>query len=191
MRVIAGKHRGRKLIPPADDATRPITDRVKQSLFDRLSSADVVEGAVVLDVFAGTGSMGIECLSRGAEHVTFVEKSFDPRKKLAENLHALQEEENAQVIEGNALSPAMVDVLPKRSYTLIFLDPPYPLVADESRALRLWNVAEKIAEVSEQGATMILRTQRDQHAPELAHFIGPDSHTYGTMALHFYRRIDS
>ena len=64
MRIIAGEFGGRKLLPPPSERTRPITDRAKQSLFDALG--DRVEGALVLDAFAGTGSIGLECLSRGA-----------------------------------------------------------------------------------------------------------------------------
>lgn len=188
MRVIAGRHRGRRLIAPKDETTRPITDRVKQSLFDRLVSADIVEGAVVLDVFAGTGSMGIECLSRGAQHVTFVEKSFDPRRKLSENLATLRETQNTAIIAGNALSIALVDSLPRNDYTLIFLDPPYPLVSDESKARRLWNMAETLAKVVANDATMILRTQRETSPPEIAGFREPNSWTYGTMTLHCYQR---
>ena len=67
MRMIAGKHRGRKLLPPVGDVTRPVTDRVKQSLFDILSPS--ISEANVYDCFAGTGSMGLECLSRGAKSV--------------------------------------------------------------------------------------------------------------------------
>ncbi|MHC4996742.1 MAG: RsmD family RNA methyltransferase, partial [Planctomycetota bacterium] len=75
MRIIAGDHRGRRLLgPEGKNTTRPITDRVKVSLFDRLAAAGRIEGAVVLDLFSGTGSMGLECLSRGARHVTFVDR---------------------------------------------------------------------------------------------------------------------
>ena len=66
MRIIAGEFKGRQLLAPTGDATRPITDRAKQSLFDIL--APHIDGAVVYDCFAGTGSMGLECLSRGAAH---------------------------------------------------------------------------------------------------------------------------
>src|SRR5688572_1371831 len=71
VRIIAGEFRGRRLLAPKTDATRPITDRVKQSLFDIL--APVIPESVVYDTFAGTGSMGLECLSRGAAGVTFFE----------------------------------------------------------------------------------------------------------------------
>ena len=72
MRIIAGTHRGRTLLgPEGDDVTRPITDRVKENLFNRLHSLGVIGYGRVLDVFAGTGSMGLEALSRGATHCTF------------------------------------------------------------------------------------------------------------------------
>ena len=71
MRIIAGEFRGRRLLPPTGDNTRPITDRAKQSLFDIL--APLIPNSVVYDCFAGTGSMGLECLSRGAKLTTFFE----------------------------------------------------------------------------------------------------------------------
>ena len=87
MRIIAGEFRGRKLLPPDGDATRPITDRVKQSLFDILNPK--IEGSVVLDVFAGTGSMGLECLSRGARQASFFEKDRSAVERLNRNLQTL------------------------------------------------------------------------------------------------------
>ena len=83
MRIIAGMHRGRKLLAPEGDVTRPITDRVKQSLFDILSP--MREEAVVYDCFAGTGSMGLECLSRGAAAVTFFEADRSALSRLKKN----------------------------------------------------------------------------------------------------------
>ena len=80
MRIIAGEFRGRKLIPPQGDATRPITDRVKQSLFDILTPR--IDGARIYDLFAGTGSMGLECLSRGAAHSTFFEADRSALERL-------------------------------------------------------------------------------------------------------------
>ena len=88
MRIIAGTHRGRRILPPATDSTRPITDRVKQSLFDLL--APRIEGAQVLDLFAGTGSMGLESLSRGAAHATFFESDRSAVKLLRQNIDALK-----------------------------------------------------------------------------------------------------
>src|SRR5947207_11069089 len=87
MRIIAGEFRSRKILPPASDVTRPITDRVKQSLFDILNPH--IEGAIVYDCFAGTGSMGLECLSRGAKHVTFFESDKSAARLLKKNIGSL------------------------------------------------------------------------------------------------------
>src|SRR3954463_10464834 len=84
MRIIAGEFRGRKLLAPEGDITRPITDRVKQSLFDILTPE--IEGAKVYDLFAGTGSMGLECLSRGAKHSTFFESDRSAVTRLKKNI---------------------------------------------------------------------------------------------------------
>src|SRR5689334_22888118 len=87
MRIIAGEFRSRTILPPATGATRPITDRVKQSLFDILSPR--IEGARVYDCFAGTGSMGLECVSRGAVHATFFEADRSAAALLRKNIATL------------------------------------------------------------------------------------------------------
>ncbi|MGZ3303586.1 MAG: RsmD family RNA methyltransferase, partial [Isosphaeraceae bacterium] len=87
MRIIAGEFGGRKILPPLTETTRPITDRAKQSLFDTLG--DRIDGADVLDAFAGTGSMGLECLSRGARRVVFVERDRGALLHLRKNIVAL------------------------------------------------------------------------------------------------------
>lgn len=190
MRIIAGTHRGRPLISPRGDATRPITDRVKQSLFDKLASAGALESAVVLDVFAGTGSMGIECLSRGAAHATFVEKHPDALERLRENIALLRETERSRIIEGNALSTSLADALPRKDYTLLFIDPPYAMVTDEPKAQRLWKVLEKLRESCAPDAKLILRLEAHRPAPALAGWGGPDSAGYGSMALHLFHAAD-
>ena len=96
MRIIAGTHRGRQILAPENDATRPITDRVKQSLFDVLSPR--IPGAVVLDLFAGTGSMGLECLSRGAERVVFFESNRSAVQLLRRNLTELTLTDRSMVL---------------------------------------------------------------------------------------------
>src|SRR5215213_11146140 len=99
MRIIAGEFRGRRLLPPEGaDVTRPITDRVKQSLFDIL--APDIEGARVLDLFAGTGSMGLESLSRGAAHATFFEADRSAAKRLRRNIDTLKVGAASEVVTG-------------------------------------------------------------------------------------------
>src|SRR6476661_2428488 len=99
MRIISGEFRGRTIHPPATDATRPITDRVKQSLFDILSPD--IEGAVVYDCFAGTGSMGLECLSRGAVKAVFFEQDRSALALLRRNIETLGVAKRSQVVPGD------------------------------------------------------------------------------------------
>jgi hypothetical protein len=99
MRIIAGEFRGRKLLPPPGDATRPVTDRVKQSLFDILTP--LLDGARVYDCFSGTGSMGLECLSRGAAHATFFDADRGALAALKTNISTLHVEPRSTVIAGD------------------------------------------------------------------------------------------
>src|SRR5437016_8160373 len=97
MRIIAGEFRSRQLLAPRSDATRPITDRAKQSLFDILQPD--LPGAIVYDCFAGTGSMGLECLSRGAAHVTFFESDRSAVALLRKNIATLGVSDRSTVID--------------------------------------------------------------------------------------------
>src|SRR5277367_2360417 len=99
MRIIAGEFRGRKLLGPEGDQTRPITDRVKQSVFDVLTPR--LPDAVVYDLFAGTGSMGLECLSRGCRFVTFFESDRSALKLLEKNISILAVKDRARVVGGD------------------------------------------------------------------------------------------
>src|SRR6187549_2551889 len=99
MRIIAGEFRSRQLLAPKTDATRPITDRVKQSLFDIL--APEIPDAQVYDCFAGTGSMGLECLSRGAAHATFFEADRSAVVRLKKNIATLGVEGRSAVVAGD------------------------------------------------------------------------------------------
>ncbi len=100
MRIIAGEFRSRVLLPPEDAATtRPITDRVKQSLFDILTP--LLEDAVVYDCFAGTGSMGLECLSRGATRAHFFEADRSALQRLKKNIASLAVEARSTVVPGD------------------------------------------------------------------------------------------
>src|SRR5436189_6453447 len=123
MRIIAGKFRSRKIFAPQSDATRPITDRVKQSLFDIL--APRIEGSHVYDCFAGTGSMGLECLSRGAEHVTFFEADRGAIARLREHVDSLAVAEASKVIAGDLFDWFKTAPPPELRVEQIFLDPRY------------------------------------------------------------------
>ncbi|MGE5612342.1 MAG: 16S rRNA (guanine(966)-N(2))-methyltransferase RsmD, partial [Bacillota bacterium] len=122
MRIIAGEFRGRKLLPPEGDTTRPITDRVKQSLFDIVTP--LLPGAVVYDCFSGTGSMGLEALSRGAAHATFLESDRSALLRLRQNIETLKVADRSEVVAGD-LFKWFATTIPSRRVDLIFLDPPY------------------------------------------------------------------
>lgn len=128
MRIIGGAHRGRALtaVGKGDAAAhlRPTTDRVRESLFNVLAGGygDPVSGARVLDVFAGTGALGLEALSRGAAHVCFVENGRKAQKILAGNIALLRAAAQVQVVRHDA---RRLGDNPDTGYDLIFLDPPY------------------------------------------------------------------
>ena len=126
MRIIAGTARGRKLADlGAGDAAarlRPTSDRVRESLFNMLASRGVIEGAEVLDLFAGTGALGLEALSRGAARVRFVENGRAALGLLDRNIAILDAAEQASVLRRDACALGDNDGAPA---TLVFLDPPY------------------------------------------------------------------
>ena len=126
MRIIAGRHRGRRLVAPTGPATRPTADRVRQALFDMLWHAPwagraAVDGARVLDAFAGTGALGLEALSRGAAQATFLETDRTALQALRANVEACREAERCVVLPADATKPPRAPA----PCTLAFLDPPY------------------------------------------------------------------
>lgn len=120
MRVISGTARGKKLLSLEGLDTRPTTDRVKESMFNIVMP--YVRGAKALDLFAGSGALGIEALSRGAAACTFVESGRDAADIIRKNLDGTHLSGSGKLIEGDVL--AFLDRT-KESYSLIFLDPPY------------------------------------------------------------------
>lgn len=122
MRIIAGKWRGRKLVAPKTDATRPTADRTRETLFSMLTSRlGTFEGLSVADLFAGTGALGLEALSRGAGHCLFVENDEPVARVLRANIDTLAAATQAKIVRGSVLTlgPA------REVYDLILLDPPY------------------------------------------------------------------
>jgi 16S rRNA (guanine966-N2)-methyltransferase len=128
MRVIAGEFRSRRLKSIPGDATRPTPDRLRETLFDILAPS--IEGATFLDAYAGTGSVGIEALSRGAAHAWFLERNRVALETIRENLAALQLEARATVVTG-----LVALTLPRYAAHIVFLDPPYDLEREYSTVL--------------------------------------------------------
>lgn len=125
MRVVSGDLGGRKLVTPDGSDTRPTSDRVREAMFNSLFSLDAIEGARVLDAFAGSGALGIEALSRGALHATFVETGRNALAALRENLETLQLGAQGRVVPGDALAHLERTAAEGSHYDLVLLDPPY------------------------------------------------------------------
>ncbi len=141
MRVVAGEFRGRKLSAPAGDTTRPTTDRVREAVFNSLDSMDLLDDAVVVDLFAGSGAMGIEALSRGAARCTFVERDRAALQALRANLSTLGLDNRTTVVTSDVLAwvPSM------RGVDLAIIDPPYTFDGWE-RLLELLQVSYALCE---------------------------------------------
>jgi len=126
MRIVGGTFKGRVIHAPAGRDVRPTTDRARESLFNILAHSYQPHefqliGARVLDLCAGTGALGLEALSRGASHVTFVEKNAVARAALAHNIRTMQAEDSVHVVKGDATHLPQAPI----ACGLVFLDPPY------------------------------------------------------------------
>jgi 16S rRNA (guanine966-N2)-methyltransferase len=162
MRIVAGAWRGRVLRAPPGDTTRPTADRVRQALFDMLLHApwggrESIEGARVLDLFAGTGALGLEALSRGAAFATFIEHDRAALAALRANVAMLGTDRRCAVLAADALTIGMLAASSAAPCSLIFLDPPYG--ADMvPRALGHMTARGWIAP----GALIVAETARDE-----------------------------
>jgi len=161
MRIIAGQWRGRTLIAPESGSVRPTADRARQAIFDMLWHApwagrEVIEGALVLDVFAGTGALGLEALSRGAGRVVFIENGAEALAALRRNIARVRAATRTDILARDATAPGRAT----RPAGLVFLDPPYAqgLVPQAMAALRAggWLVP---------GALVIAETGRTEESP--------------------------
>jgi 16S rRNA (guanine966-N2)-methyltransferase len=123
MRIISGKFKSLKLISPPTSSTRPTSDRAREAIFNIINSlqVDALQGARVLDAFAGTGALGLEALSRGASHIVFMESNPLTARTIKENCVKMRADAQCTIIIGDATKP------PKspQPMNLVFLDPPY------------------------------------------------------------------
>ncbi len=123
MRIIAGEAKGRRIRAPRGRATRPMRDFVREAIFSMLGERTA--GSRVLDLFAGTGSLGLEALSRGAEEAVFVERGREPGRIIKENLDMLGMADRGRVVRADILDYLRKARFPQRPFNLIFVDPPY------------------------------------------------------------------
>src|SRR6478735_6294040 len=175
MRVIAGSYGGRRLQAPAGLDTRPTSDRVREALFSILGERIV--DASVLDLFAGSGALGIEALSRGAKDATFVDSAAPAIRAIGANLEALGAD--AIVVRAEARRFLGGASRAGRSYDLVFLDPPYRLATSLGRDL-----SAALAAVLAPGGTMV--AESDRRAPLEIDLPLEDERRYGDTLIRIH-----
>jgi len=185
MRIVGGRHRGRRLLAPPGEAVRPTSDRAREAMFNilahgRLAAAgSPLAEAAVLDAFAGTGALGLEALSRGAAEAVFLEKDRAALAFLHKNIEALGEGARCRVIPGDATHPPRAIA----GCTLAFLDPPYQS-ALAAPALQALEGAGWFA----LGALAVIELAAREELSPPAGFVPVDERVYGAARLAFLRR---
>jgi 16S rRNA (guanine966-N2)-methyltransferase len=181
MRIIAGHLKGRRLLAPRGSAVRPTSDALRETLFNVLG--ETVAGARVLDAYAGTGALGLEALSRGARHVTFVERHRMTAGVIDRNVAALGVQNACAIIRADfAASPhgAARPAWAQPGFDLVLLDPPYD-------AADLAGLVERAAPLLVPGGRLVLEHSRRRESPELATGVRRTRVlTAGDSALSFY-----
>lgn len=184
MRIIAGSRRGMNLLGPDTRDTRPITDRVKEALFSVLYKYDVIEEGVVGDLFCGTGSMGLESISRGAKHVTFVEQSAKVVNILKRNIEKARFEQESKVMRGDVFKMGAPVGPDDEKYNLVFVDPPYVMAEDCGEGSRLATLLELLCtQLADGGIVSVRAHKRTVLLDEYADLKVIDRRSWGTMGI--------
>ena len=188
MRIVAGRHRGRRLLAPPGETVRPTSDRAREALFNILSHGQLAAegipfaGAAVLDAFAGTGAVGLEALSRGAGEAAFIEQDREALATLRQNIAALGEDVHSRIVSGDAPRPPRAP----SAYALAFLDPPYRSGLAPAALTALdgagWLAPESLAVIE-------LAAREELTLP--AGFFLLDERVYGVARLLFLRRVET
>lgn len=181
MRIIAGTHRGRRIAAPAGDATRPTADRVREAMFSIIGP---VEGLDVLDLFAGSGALGLEALSRGAASATLVERARPAVASIRANVDALGLEDRARVVARDWRSAVAAERAAGRTFGLCLLDPPYSLT--DRVVAQLGALLEPL--VAAPGIVVIeYSAARPPPEPSGLEIVSRTDRTYGDTALSVMR----
>ncbi len=192
MHIGSGYMRGRKILSPPEMATRPMTSMVKKSLFSIVLASGNLEGGIVLDLYSGTGTLGLESLSCGAKHCYFAERDRHALNRLKRNIETCEVGENSTVWAGN-IETRLVDWLADRPagepVDIAFVDPPYPSVRQWSWDKMIERIFEPLAAVLSAGGLVVLRLPDDVETPQQ---LGPlrcqREKKYGQMIIGFYSK---
>ncbi|MBV9374914.1 MAG: 16S rRNA (guanine(966)-N(2))-methyltransferase RsmD [Alphaproteobacteria bacterium] len=188
MRIVGGRHRGRRLLAPPGATVRPTSDRAREALFNILSHGRpaaegiAVGGAAALDAFAGTGALGLEALSRGAAEAVFIEQDREALAILRRNIATLGEEVRSRVVPGDATRPPHAP----SACGLVFLDPPYR----SGLAAAALGALEAAGWLTPAALAVVELAAREELVPP-AGFILLDERVYGAGRLAFLRRTET
>jgi 16S rRNA (guanine(966)-N(2))-methyltransferase RsmD len=184
-RIVAGAYGGRRIATPAGDDTRPTSDRVREAMFSALDAANVLFGRRFLDLYAGSGAIGLEAASRGAEHVLLVESDPKAARIIRENVALLRAASVATISAGKVATTLSGGPLGGR-YDVVFADPPYKMPETEITAML---AALVDGDWLNPGATIVI--ERSKRTPEpswVEGITGDRSRRYGETVLWYGRR---
>jgi len=160
MRIISGNLRGKKILPPKDKLTRPLKDLTKESIFNIIRHSKLLnvklENSNILDLFSGVGSFGLECLSRGAKDVIFLESYKEVLTILKKNINNLDQQDHSKILEKDIFSENTLKLLDKQ-FEIIFMDPPYK----EKKLSDLLNTIIKLKLLNNNGIIIIHRHKKE------------------------------
>lgn len=189
LKILGGQFNSRKLKTPRnDDTTRPWTGRARESVFNQLRGH--IGGGIVLDLFAGVGTMGLEAVSRGATDVVLVEQDRKIFTMLQENIEALDCSDVAAALQSDALSSVPLLRVP-RPVDVVFIDPPYVMMSDDKARARVLEQLEQFPAILDPEGLVVLRTPLDPNKTDhtVPSLIGPEIHKMGpSMWVLFYGR---
>ena len=184
MRIIAGTKKGMKLLGPKTVASRPILDRVKESLFNVLYKYDVPAGKTVGDVFSGVGSLGLEALSRGAKYVTFVEKEAKVIQILKKNIEKAGFASESKIVRADAFKVGAPVDFDGRKYDVVFVDPPYSTTKDAGESSPLSRLLNALGrQLAADGIVVVRTAKRTRLSAQYAKLKVIERRQWGTMAI--------
>ncbi len=161
MRIISGNYRGKKILLPKDKLTRPLKDLTKESIFNIIKHSKLlninVDNSNILDLFSGIGSFGLECLSRGASSVTFLESYKDVLIILKKNIESMKQQNSSNIIEKDIFAENTLRVLSSK-FDIIFMDPPYK----EKKIKELLDTIIKLKLLKNNGIIIIHRHKKEE-----------------------------
>lgn len=187
MRIVSGQYRGKAIVAPPGEATRPTSDRARQAVFNILEHAPwapELRGARVIDVFAGSGALGLEALSRGASFCLFVETDEAARGAIRENIDAMQLFGVTRVHRRDATDLGPRPASAGAPFDIAFLDPPYAKGLGEKAVAEL-----KAGDWLASGAILMFERGRGEPDPVLDGFEQIDARDYGAARVLFFRRV--